>query len=124
MLFFPFGTNRDTLSQMNPTEALRIQSSPDVCGGYPCVAGTRVRVLDVYVSHEIQGMTPDEILFAHPNITLPDVHLALAYSYLHREDILKQLQDERNLVAAIRARVGSGPLETMLGKDANAQVPS
>ena len=109
---------------MNPTEPNRIQTSPNVCGGYPCIAGTRVRVLDVYISHEIQGMTPDEILFAHPNITLADVYFALAYSFLHREDILKQLHDERSLVAAIRARVGSGPLETMLGKDANAQISS
>ena len=40
----------------------QIESRPDKCGGRPCIAGTRIRVQDVYVWHELQGQTADEIV--------------------------------------------------------------
>ncbi len=57
----------------------RITRTPGVCGGKACIAGHRVRVLDVVTWHEDQGMTPDEIVADIPSITLADVHAALAY---------------------------------------------
>ncbi|SPF54834.1 hypothetical protein SBA4_670007 [Candidatus Sulfopaludibacter sp. SbA4] len=40
----------------------RISRTPGVCGGKACIAGHRVRVLDIVVWHEHQGLTPDEIV--------------------------------------------------------------
>jgi uncharacterized protein (DUF433 family) len=33
------------------------------------------------------GMSPDEILYNYPSITLSDVYAALAYYHDHREEI-------------------------------------
>jgi uncharacterized protein (DUF433 family) len=77
-----------------PTED-RISRTPDVCGGKACIAGHRVRVLDVVVWHEHQGMTPDEIVSHIPTITLADVHAALAFYFDHIEEIQQEMRAER-----------------------------
>jgi uncharacterized protein (DUF433 family) len=70
---------------------------PGVCGGKACIACHRVRVLDIVVWHEHQGMTPDEIVSHAPTITLADVHAALAYYFDHIEEIQKDMLAERSL---------------------------
>lgn len=66
-----------------------------MCGGKACIAGHRVRVLDVVVWHEHQGMTPDEIVSHVPTITLADVHAALASYFDHIEEIQQEMREER-----------------------------
>ena len=80
----------------------RISRTPNVCGGKACLAGHRVRVLDVVVWHEHQGMTPDEIVSHIPTITLADVHAALAYYFDHIEEIQQELRVERSFAEEIR----------------------
>src|SRR5262249_4437535 len=75
---------------MELTFIKHIESKPRVCGGKPCVAGTRIRVQDIYVWHELQGKTPDEIVSDFPQLTLADVHAALAYYWDNREAIQRQ----------------------------------
>lgn len=58
-----------------------------VCGGRACIAGHRIRVMDIVVRHEKRGMCPEEIVYQFPSITLADVHAALAYYYDNREEI-------------------------------------
>lgn len=59
----------------------RISKTPGVCGSKACIAGHRVRVLDIVEWHEHQGLTPDEIVSEVPSNTLADVHAALAYCH-------------------------------------------
>jgi len=73
----------------------RIAKTPDVCGGKACIAGHRVRVLDIVAWHEHQGMTADEIVSYVPTITLAQVHAALAYYFDHLEEIQQEMRDER-----------------------------
>lgn len=71
----------------------RVTSTPGVCGGKPCVAGTRVRVWDVATLAQA-GHSPDEILTHYPQLTLADVYSALAYYYDNRELIERQIADD------------------------------
>ena len=80
----------------------RIASTPGVCGGRACIAGHRVRVLDIVVWHEHQGMTPDEIVSHVPSLTLADVHAALAYYFDHVAEIQEEMRTERALVKEFR----------------------
>jgi uncharacterized protein (DUF433 family) len=73
----------------------RISRTPGICDGKACIAGHRVRVLDIVVWHEHQGMTPDEIVSEIPTITLADVHAALAYYFDHIEEIQEEMRTER-----------------------------
>src|SRR4029079_4779323 len=78
------------------------------------IAGTRVRVQDVYALSELQGKTPDEIVAALPHLTLYQVHSALAHYFQHRDEILQEIREDDDFVAAMQAKLGPGPLASKL----------
>ncbi|MBA3442181.1 MAG: DUF433 domain-containing protein, partial [Pyrinomonadaceae bacterium] len=47
----------------------RITKIPGVCGGKACIAGHRIRVMDIVILHEHLGMSADEVVTAYPTIT-------------------------------------------------------
>lgn len=55
--------------------------------------------MDIVVLHEQLGLTPDEVVSTYPSLTLADVHAALAYYFDHREEIQRDLADDRQLAA-------------------------
>lgn len=69
-----------------------IVKNPKICGGVPIIKGTRIRVIDIAIEYERLGMTPDEILEAHPHIQLKQVHDALSFYYENREAIDNEIQ--------------------------------
>ncbi|MEX0614218.1 MAG: DUF433 domain-containing protein [Pirellulales bacterium] len=83
------------------------------------IAGTRVRVQDIYVDSEVLGKSPEEIIAALPHLTLAQVHAALAYYFDHRNEILDELRQDEHFVSLMKERTGPGPLETKL-RDAGA----
>jgi uncharacterized protein (DUF433 family) len=87
---------------MSTSAENRITRTPGICGGKACIAGHRVRVLDIVVWHEHQGMTPDEIVSHVPTITLGDVHAALAYYFDHIEEIQQEMRDQRAFAEELR----------------------
>ena len=97
------------------TIASHIESKPGVCGGKPCVAGTRIRVEDIRVWHELQGLTPEEIIARHPQLSLADIHAALTYYYDHRDEIQRQCREAEDFVASLRAATPS-PLTEWLSR--------
>ncbi len=80
----------------------RIEQSPDVCGGKPCISGTRVRVQDIVAHHEFQGMSPDEIASGFPHLTLADIHSALAYYFDNQDEIRLQMNTDEAFVTKFR----------------------
>lgn len=78
------------------------------------IAGTRVRVQDVYALSEIHGLTPDEIVEQLPHLSLGQVHAALSYYFDHREQILAEMKADEEFVELMRKRLGPGPLEQRL----------
>jgi uncharacterized protein (DUF433 family) len=57
----------------------RLSVTPDVCGGRPCVANTRMRVGDI-LDMLADGATEAEIVADFPYITIEDVRACLAYA--------------------------------------------
>lgn len=47
-------------------------------------------------------MTPDEIVSGYPQITLADVHAALAYYHAHRDEIQLQMREDEEFVENLR----------------------
>jgi uncharacterized protein (DUF433 family) len=74
------------------TARQHIASTSGVCGGKPCIAGTRIRVQDIYVWHELQSQGVDEIVTKFPQLTHADVYAALAYLWDHRQEIVAEMQ--------------------------------
>jgi uncharacterized protein (DUF433 family) len=57
----------------------RISIDPAVCGGRPCIRGTRMRVSDV-VDLMAAGETRESILSDYPYLQDADISAALAYA--------------------------------------------
>ncbi len=65
----------------------RIIIDPEVCGGEPCIKGTRVPV-SIILSHLAAGESYEEIIENFPRITREDILACLEYaSYLATERI-------------------------------------
>lgn len=90
-----------------------IDATPGICGGKPRIVGHRIRVMDIVVCHEQQGMSPDEIVSFYPGITLADTHAALAYYFDHRDEIQRDIEEERRFVDEVRRSTPS-PLQEKL----------
>lgn len=103
--------------------AEHIAVTPDVCGGRPRIAGSRVRVQDIVVLHERQGRTPDEIVAAHPTVSLANVHAALAYYFDHRDEIRRMIVEDEALAAGLRKSIPSKLPSRHLEGIAGAAVP-
>jgi uncharacterized protein (DUF433 family) len=84
-----------------------IEITPDVCGGKPRIAGHRIKVQDIVIWHEEMGMSPDEILYHHPSITLADVYAALAYYHDHREEMRSQIRADEAFFQEMRVQTPS-----------------
>jgi uncharacterized protein (DUF433 family) len=84
-----------------------IEATLGVCGGKPRIAGRRIRVMDVVVWHEQLGLSPDEIVSRHPDLTLADIHAALAYYFDHRDEIQKDIASEREFAEKMRRETPS-----------------
>jgi uncharacterized protein (DUF433 family) len=59
--------------------AQRITINPDVCGGRPIVAGTRVRVADI-LAMLAGGASEAEVLADFPYLKAEDIRASLAYA--------------------------------------------
>ncbi|MFB6292608.1 MAG: DUF433 domain-containing protein [Candidatus Nanohaloarchaea archaeon] len=54
--------------------------------GSPTLEGTGIRVIDIAEAYERGDCDPDEITQLYPDLSLSDIHTALAYYYEHIED--------------------------------------
>lgn len=68
-----------------------IIATSDMAGGKPRIAGTRIRVQDVYIWHEHHGMSADDIAREY-QLSLAQVYAALSYAFDHLETIRTAIQ--------------------------------
>ena len=83
-----------------------IEITPGTCGGKPRIAGRRITVQNIAIWHDRMGMSPDEIASEH-DLTLGDVHAALAYYFDQQAEIDRQIQQEAAFVEELRERTPS-----------------
>ena len=84
-----------------------ITKTPGVCGGRACIAGHRIRVMDIVVCHVMRGMSPEEIVYQFPSITLADVHAALAYYFDNRQEIENEFRKDEAWAEWVKANIPS-----------------
>jgi uncharacterized protein (DUF433 family) len=104
---------------MASVEANHIEKKPGVCGGKACVAGTRIRVQDIYVWHELQGQSADEIVSRFPQLSLADVHAALAYYWDNRDEVEQEMARAESLLERLKQSAPSPLDEKLRGTDAS-----
>jgi uncharacterized protein (DUF433 family) len=68
-----------------------IQKTPNVCGGEPCVRRTRHTVSGL-VEWKQLGLSEDQILRQHPDLTPADLEAAWSYWRQHSEEIAEAIR--------------------------------
>lgn len=67
----------------------RVVTAPDVCGGNPCIRGTRIYV-SIILDSLAEGLSPEQIIDHYPSLKIDDIHAAIAYAAeLSRENLWK-----------------------------------
>ena len=67
----------------------RVTADPAVCGGKPCIRGTRIYIA-ILLDALAEGFTPEEIIDHYPSLTVDDIRAAVAYTAdLARESVWK-----------------------------------
>lgn len=79
-------------SQTAPELAALVTQTPGVCGGRPCLEGTRFPILQLAVLWQ-EAVSPEEIADRF-SLPLPHVYAGIAYYLLHRSAIDAELQQE------------------------------
>jgi uncharacterized protein (DUF433 family) len=51
----------------------RVSVDPKVCGGKPCIRGTRIYIA-IILDGLAEGLTPELLLDHYPQLTLDDIH--------------------------------------------------
>ena len=107
-----------------PAENSHIVSSPEVRGGKPRIAGTRICVQDIYQWHELEGKSPDQIVDEFPHLTMADVYAALAYFWDHRDQILADIKRQDLDAEQLMARFPSKLAEKLRARQGDDAVSS
>ncbi len=93
-----------------------IESTPEVCGGQPRVAGTRIRVQDVvvyYTTHQWSiGQIAEEL-----ELTPAEIHAALSYYYDHQAEIDEAIKHEAQAIPSTIGRVKTLLAERQISPD-------
>jgi uncharacterized protein (DUF433 family) len=90
-----------------------IEINPAKCGGKPCIAGTRIRVWDIHVWHNLRNQSPEQIVADFPQLTLADVYTALAYYLDHRDEIEQQMKEAEQFADEMRRKQGPTKLDAL-----------
>ena len=69
-----------------------IESTPGVCGGKPCIKGTRIPVWGLEEARRL-GATEAGLLVNYPTLRAEDLANAWAYVATHREELDRQIQE-------------------------------
>jgi uncharacterized protein (DUF433 family) len=92
-----------SIAYANPGDSppSHIEITPGVCGGKPCIVGTRIRVQDI-VAYFNQGQPAEEIIEHYPQLTLADVYAAMAYYFDHQKAIDAQIANALSIIEESR----------------------
>ncbi len=109
-------TNVDSTDTNEPL----IVSTPNVHSGKPRIAGRRITVADVSIWHEQMAMTAQQIATTY-DLTLAQVHAALAYYHAYRDEIKAEIEESLHF-AAVLQRQAPSPLDRQL-QNSNTRPP-
>jgi len=78
-----------------------IEVKPEVRGGKPYLAGTRITVADLALMHLRLGQSLEEISGKY-DLSPAAVHAAMAYYYDHRAEIDRSIEEDQAFAEAFR----------------------
>src|SRR6266699_2343225 len=71
--------------------------------GVAWITGANVKVIEVALDKIAHGWSPEEMHFQHPNLSLAQIHSALAYYYENQERLDDEIERREREVEALIA---------------------
>jgi uncharacterized protein (DUF433 family) len=75
--------------------------------GNPVLSGTTLKIVELVMAQRAHGCSPEELHFQHPELSLGQIHSALAYYWDHKDELDADIE-QRSLYAE-QARLEAGP---------------
>jgi uncharacterized protein (DUF433 family) len=91
-----------------------ITTDAAVRNGRPCIAGTALRVTDVAMAHLYHQRTADQVV-ADYELTLAQVHAALAYYYQHKAELDADIRSQVLTARQVKEQNGGGQASLLPG---------
>ncbi|MFQ6056576.1 MAG: DUF433 domain-containing protein [Methanosarcinales archaeon] len=66
---------------------------------------TRTRISDIVIEYKYLGYSPDDIVNAHPHLTLQQVHDAISYYYENKKEIDKKIKKDKEFVEELCSKL-------------------
>jgi uncharacterized protein (DUF433 family) len=85
-----------------------IDRDPKIRGGRPKITGTGLTVSRIAGWYKL-GMSPEEIALEYPHLTLAQVHAALAYYHVNRDEIETDIAKEEAAALQWEEQLGPKP---------------
>jgi uncharacterized protein (DUF433 family) len=82
--------------------------------GKPIIAGTRIKVIHLAMERLAYHWDAEEMRRQHPDLTLGQIHSALAYYFDHEEEMNRAIVDEERLAEEMYQKVRNPALEAKL----------
>ena len=73
----------------------------------PMIAGTTMKVVELVLDHLAYGWSPEELHFQHPDLTLGQIHSALAYYWDHKAELDYDIEQRLQVVDQLRQAIPS-----------------
>jgi len=70
--------------------------------GVPMLKGTTLKVVELVAEKLAYGWSPEELHFQHPDLTLGQIHAALAYYWDHAEELDRDTAERMRKVEELR----------------------
>ncbi|MBD2251781.1 DUF433 domain-containing protein [Nostoc parmelioides] len=84
-----------------------IVKTPQVAGGRPCIAGTRMTVQNIVMDSQAD-LSPQDIVTEYPYLSLAQVYAALAYYYANQEAMDREIASYKAECNALETKWMSG----------------
>lgn len=73
-----------------------------------------MKVVELVMAQKAHGWSPEELHFQHPDLSLGQIHAALAYYWDHKEHFDKDIEERSRLVEEARRKAGPSQLAARL----------
>ena len=90
-------------TQVVQTQYAHVVHTPGTMGCEARIEGHRIRVRDIVLARDLDGLSPEEIAASvYPSLTLAEVYSALAYYEDHHDEIELAGKEEERFVEEFR----------------------
>ncbi len=76
----------------------------------PMIVGTKMKVVELVLDHIAYGWSPEELHFQHVDLTMGQIHSALAYYWDHKAEMDEDIERGLQTVDELRRTVKPSPL--------------